>query len=166
MKIEYRKILYIISISITVGFVFNSFSSTGIPIIRETKNIPKLENVDNQLTSEPSYYLIDLKLTHQLFEEESAIFIDGRDHWDFNDGHIPNSINIQAYKFSPDDSKVSSLDKNEKYVVYCSGSNCDIAKRLAEKLVAIGFTNLLVFEGGWFEWKSANLPVEKGAGNE
>jgi hypothetical protein len=46
------------------------------------------------------------------------------------------------------------------FKVYCSGDQCDLAKLLANKLLSEGFSNLLLFRGGWDEWvRSLDKPM-------
>jgi len=51
--------------------------------------------------------------------------------------------------------------KDTPIIVYCSGPTCPNSRQAAEKLVAFGFTDVTLFEGGLEEWKSAGLPVER-----
>ncbi len=54
-----------------------------------------------------------------------------------------------------------SLPKDTEIVVYCSGPGCPQSAAAAEKLGALGFTNVRAFEGGLKEWKNADQPVER-----
>jgi rhodanese-related sulfurtransferase len=46
-------------------------------------------------------------------------------------------------------------------IVYCSGYGCEDSFILAERLLAEGYRDVRVFEGGLPEWLDAGLPVEK-----
>jgi rhodanese-related sulfurtransferase len=46
-------------------------------------------------------------------------------------------------------------------IVYCSGYGCEDSFLLAERLLAEGYRDVRVFEGGLPEWQDAGLPVEK-----
>jgi rhodanese-related sulfurtransferase len=54
----------------------------------------------------------------------------------------------------------TSLPKNTAIVVYCSGPSCPNSRQAGDKLVAFGFTNVRVFEGGLEAWKAAGRGVE------
>jgi len=45
-------------------------------------------------------------------------------------------------------------------VIYCNGFGCHDSTVLGEKLLDKGYTQILVFEGGFPEWKDAGLPTE------
>lgn len=46
-------------------------------------------------------------------------------------------------------------DKATTLVFYCGGMRCPAASKAAKKALEQGYTNVLVFKGGWAEW-SAN----------
>jgi len=54
----------------------------------------------------------------------------------------------------------TGLAKDTPIVVYCIGPACPNSRQAAEKLVAFGFTDVTVFEGGLEEWKEAGYGVE------
>ena len=55
----------------------------------------------------------------------------------------------------------SALPKDTAIVVYCSGPTCPNSRQAGDKLVAFGFTNVRVFEGGLEAWKAAGRGVEQ-----
>ena len=57
--------------------------------------------------------------------------------------------------------EVADLPKDTEIVVYCSGPDCPQSKAAGEKLTALGFSNVLVFEGGLEAWKGSGREVEK-----
>jgi rhodanese-related sulfurtransferase len=54
----------------------------------------------------------------------------------------------------------SGIVKDAAIVTYCSGPGCPQSKAAAEKLMALGFTNVRAFEGGLEAWKAAGRPLE------
>jgi rhodanese-related sulfurtransferase len=57
--------------------------------------------------------------------------------------------------------EASMLPKDTDVVVYCSGVDCPHSKKAGEKLAALGFANVRVFEGGLEAWKEAGRPVRQ-----
>jgi rhodanese-related sulfurtransferase len=53
------------------------------------------------------------------------------------------------------------IAKDAAIVVYCSGPACPQSRAAADKLVALGFTDVRAFEGGLEVWKAAGRPVER-----
>jgi rhodanese-related sulfurtransferase len=53
-----------------------------------------------------------------------------------------------------------SLDRTSTIIVYCSGVACPNSKDAGAKLATLGFTDVLVFEGGLEAWKGDGRGVE------
>ena len=53
-----------------------------------------------------------------------------------------------------------AIARDTSIVVYCSGPTCPQSRAAAEKLVALGFTDVDLFEGGLEEWRAAGRPLE------
>jgi rhodanese-related sulfurtransferase len=73
---------------------------------------------------------------------------------------IPGSRRVPVDKIGREIS-ATSLAKDTAIVVYCSGPSCPNSRQAGDKLVALGFTNVRVFEGGLEAWKAAGRSVEK-----
>jgi rhodanese-related sulfurtransferase len=52
------------------------------------------------------------------------------------------------------------VDKNARFIVYCSGTSCPNSRDAGAKLATLGFTNVRVFEGGLETWKDSGRGVE------
>ncbi len=104
------------------------------------------------------------------FGEDNAHFIDARDAGTYEAGHVPGAIHLDAERLSADEAHgqaaIDPIPRNHAVVVYCSGGNCDLSMRLGRNLIARGFRNVLVFEGGWSEWVAEGAPVEEGGSRE
>jgi len=154
-----KSIGLIILSAICLGFAYNSISKNGISLIYTEKEYSQLDETGSH-ESDSIPLLISLNQTIKFHDDPEIIFIDARDKWDYEEGHISRAINIQEYKFDPQLDKLAELSREAKYVIYCGGDDCDISKRLAEKLAAIDFKNLFIYSGGFDEWSALNMPVE------
>jgi rhodanese-related sulfurtransferase len=54
----------------------------------------------------------------------------------------------------------SKLPRDTAIVTYCSGPGCPQSRQGAQKLAALGFTNVRAFEGGLEAWKASGRAVE------
>lgn len=151
----------LILLSTVVGLIYNIIQPDGIPLFRTETKLESLEESSTQLLEENVFGEINLKSALKLYENDAAIFIDARDQWEYSEGHIKGAINMPEFSFDPELPFVRALDKNQLFVLYCDADDCDVSKRLAEELKIIGFKKLLVYTGGWHEWKINNLPVQK-----
>ncbi|RMD48369.1 MAG: rhodanese-like domain-containing protein [Ignavibacteria bacterium] len=158
-----RPVIYkILFFPLILGLLYNFISPNGISIIRtETESVQvKGFEDDEDTTKTIQLKIIDVKTAYNYWKDGTIIFIDGRDKWDFAEGHIPGAINLPEYKIDELEKEIGALNKDNKYIVYCSGEDCDASKRLAEHLMKKGFRNILVFEGGFEEWLANNFPKE------
>ncbi|MEE8341371.1 MAG: rhodanese-like domain-containing protein [Candidatus Neomarinimicrobiota bacterium] len=150
-----KQAIYIIICSFVVGILFNFTRPNGIPII--AGQISGFS--DDYQTDEFIIELIDLGIAKKFYNDE-ILFIDARDEISFKDGHISNAISSTPYDDMVD--KIfSARGFNKPIVVYCDDVECGLSEDLAYQLQAEGFSKIYVFSGGWSQWVTANLPVEK-----
>ena len=99
--------------------------------------------------SEASYQQISMDEAIAIMESESDYMIlDVRTTEEFADKHIPDAINIPNETIGTED--IPELpDKDQLILVYCRSGNR--SKQASEKLVALGYTNIVEF-GGINDW--------------
>ena len=152
----YSQITYIVFLSTIVSIVFNQLRSNPLAYVKQkVEVISNLENLQTE-SSEPTITGIDIKIAKELFDK-NVLFIDARAEEFYNDGHIPNAICSDDF-----DSLVEQLEKkieiDEQFVVYCSDSDCGSSEDLSYEFQSIGYSNILLFKGGWQEWVDADYP--------
>ena len=85
--------------------------------------------------------------------------MDAREPEYYQEGHIRGALNFPFFLELA--FKLDSLQgKNAPLVLYCSGDECGSSEDLAYELQDEGFSNLLVFKGGWTAWNSSGHPIE------
>ncbi len=103
--------------------------------------------------------LADLKDTRKLVEAGEAILFDARPMVDYQAGHIPGALSFSYDPFETIDERLAIYDAllapEQQVVTYCSGTDCDESFMLATFLKDHGFTNVLLYVGGWGEWQQA-----------
>jgi len=86
----------------------------------------------------------------------NGVVIDVRTPEEFNAGHLENAININV-ESSDFQSKISELDKNTTYFVYCkSGRRSTLA---TDQMVDSGFTSLYNLNGGFSDLVNSGISV-------
>ncbi|PKG81923.1 rhodanese-like domain-containing protein [Colwellia sp. 75C3] len=91
--------------------------------------------------------------------EQQVIVLDVRTVEEFEQGHIPNAVNIPHKQLEARLAELSGA-KNTQVVIYCrSGRRAEVAKQV---LVKSGFNQLDHLSGDFNEWTSNNLPISKG----
>jgi len=89
--------------------------------------------------------------------EESVTIIDVRRPDEYVAGHIEGSVNADISSVDEFNQFLDTLDKNNKYLVYCrSGNRSAQAAQLMEEK---GFLNITNLSGGILAWQTANLPL-------
>ena len=93
--------------------------------------------------------------TEKLQADDNAVILDVRTEDEWNDGIIPNAINIDIYKGQGFIYQVEELDKSKNYYVYCkaggrSAQACSIMNQM-------GFETTYNLMGGFSQW---NGPVD------
>ncbi|RMG86681.1 MAG: rhodanese-like domain-containing protein [Bacteroidetes bacterium] len=86
---------------------------------------------------------------------DSVVLLDTREREEYEVSHLRHARWVGYDDF--DLSRVSDLPKNQKIVTYCSVGYR--SEKIAEKLRAVGFTDVSNLYGGIFEWKNEGYPV-------
>ena len=104
-----------------------------------------------------TYRQISMDEAVAMMERESGyIILDVRTPAEFAEKHIPNAINIPNENIGADE--ISALpDKDQLIMVYCRSGRR--SKEAAEKLVKLGYTNIVEF-GGILDWKGETVSGE------
>ena len=110
------------------------------------------------MTAEPRLFAITLDQALELYQK-GTVFVDAREPEYYQEGHIKGAWNIPFFLELV--FKLDSLQgKDAPMVIYCSGDECGSSEDLAYELQAEGFSNLLVFKGGWTAWNTSGHPIE------
>ncbi|HET9715756.1 MAG TPA: rhodanese-like domain-containing protein [Pseudolabrys sp.] len=97
----------------------------------------------------------------RILADGSAIVIDARPRAEFDAGHIPGARVLDT----PPDDQIGAVerlvkgDKAAALVVYCNGPYCQASRRLAERLMAAGFTNVRRYQLGMPVWRALGGPT-------
>lgn len=98
-----------------------------------------------------TYEQITMEEAKQIFEGEidgSYIILDVRRADEFAEGHIPGAINVANESIGAE-APEELPDLDQLIYVYCRSGNR--SKQAAEKLAALGYTNIIEF-GGIIDW--------------
>lgn len=117
-----------------------------------------------ETTITPTYVVITIttKEAYDLMQKNMGnpdfVILDVRTPEEFNDGHIAGAINIDYY--SPEfKTKISTLDKDKQYLVYCRTHNRSTAT--VGLMLDLGFRQVQSFVGGITQWIQDGYPTVK-----
>jgi rhodanese-related sulfurtransferase len=98
------------------------------------------------------------------FDKNNCMFLDARKPEDYQAGHIPGALNFYGNEldhYAP--TVLPQLpDKNKEIIAYCEGGDCDLSLQVAHFLAETGYRRVVIFEGGWPDWKKAGYPTHEG----
>ena len=148
--------IIVIAITSTVlSLTLNAVRPDGIPLL--AKELAVAEEIEYD-TAEPRLLAITLDQALELYQK-GTVFVDAREPEYYQEGHIKGAWNIPFFLELV--FKLDSLQgKDAPMVIYCSGDECGSSEDLAYELQAEGFSNLLVFKGGWTAWNTSGHPIE------
>ncbi len=163
------RMVFIILVGLGLG-VINKFVNPKAPgfigyypVISATDTAKIPEAADE---GDPPY--ISIGEAADFFNTPGVLFVDARDVWDYQEGHIRGAVNIP---FESDDETIlenflTNTPKDKPLVVYCNGADCDLSLYLGRTLAVEGFTGVNIFFGGWTDWQLQELPSDKSEGPE
>ena len=104
-----------------------------------------------------SYRQVTAEEAIALMEKESGyLILDVRTAQEYSEKHIPKAVNIPNESIGTEE--IPALpDKNQLILVYCRSGNR--SKQAAEKLAALGYTNIVEF-GGINSWPGETVSGE------
>lgn len=92
-----------------------------------------------------------------------ALAVDARIPELFAEGHIPGAVSLPLADLDQDlPAFKEKIPPTRRIITYCNGYGCPDSFDLGVELLAAGYTDVLVFEGGMPAWQDAGLPVAKG----
>lgn len=99
----------------------------------------------------------------RILAERSATVFDARPNMEYAVSHIPGALNVAPKPGVPMSAYVSDVaeigrklgeDRQSPIVLYCNGPYCGKSKRLAEELLAAGYTNVRRYQLGIPVWRA------------
>lgn len=84
---------------------------------------------------------------------KDVLVIDLRSASEFTVGHIPVAINID-HPLTTQDADKLPVDKNTVLIFYCAAVDCALGDAAATQAVAMGYSNVKVYVGGYQDWIS------------
>lgn len=96
-----------------------------------------------------------------LINRESPLLVDLSAHADYEKAHIPGARHVPMSQFDPENKDLAKV--KELPVVLMDKDGRGASGKAALRLVKAGFTHVNTLGGGVMAWRTAQLPVAKGA---
>jgi len=154
-----KQIILIITLSFSLGILRSFFiNDQDFFIIKKERVLEQINtfSIPNDITGP---MVVSLEFAKYHHDKSSVIFIDARDPEDYDKGHIQGAINIPYDYYEDYDDIIDELNDSAIYITYCNGEECSLSIDLADYLYNDKlFDTILIFEGGWPEWKESGYP--------
>jgi rhodanese-related sulfurtransferase len=146
-----------------------SFTNTLTPEsaarLRQTRETAAPPSIRQAITGEPDAKTAEVSTAElqQILAMGSAVVLDNRPFMEFALGHIPGAFNVAPKpnmplsEYTSDVAEVDRLlggDKARPVVLYCNGPFCGKSKRVADDLLAAGYTNVRRYQLGAPVWRA------------
>jgi rhodanese-related sulfurtransferase len=98
-----------------------------------------------------------------MLDRSEVVVVEALSEESFAKQHLPGAIRVDHEQL---EAQAPALlpDKEAAIVTYCANLACRNSEIAADKLVALGYTNVREYAEGKADWIEAGLPVETGAG--
>lgn len=104
--------------------------------------------------------VITVEVLKKVILSENPILIEALPKKYFDQGHLPNAINIPL-ESSEIEITNALLDKSKTCITYCTGLTCPNSKKLAERLTQLGYINVFAFEEGKEGWVLSGSKLQR-----
>jgi rhodanese-related sulfurtransferase len=101
------------------------------------------------------------ELQQKLERGDDLVLIDALAPMIYAHSHLPRAINMPPSAVDTIRCAKRIPDLGTEIVVYCANTECDDSVVTAERLRALGYTNVRHYAGGKDEWKKLGLPLER-----
>lgn len=102
--------------------------------------------------------LEDLLIINLVSSRKGFKLVDVLDKEHYEKEHIKGAISLPLKDIEKDANRL--LMKDDLIVVYCASFECQASTRAAEKLLSMGYKNVLDYKGGLKDYKEAGLSLE------
>jgi rhodanese-related sulfurtransferase len=152
----FKEAIIICIAAFIIAVVANWLRPAGIPLLGfSSETFIKQQQADIPLITIPEAY--------KLYRNKKAVFVDARDPFSFEEGHIVGAINIYPYEVIIHLSKLKAqLSPDSVVITYCDGPKCHLSKETAHSLLEQGIPVVKVLIDGWRLWLNAGYPVAQG----
>ncbi len=90
------------------------------------------------------------ELVLEYLHNETACFVDAREHHEFIDGHLRGAFHLPSSAvYDRMDDVISMLPVDGKVIVYCGGGGCEASDTVRDVLIEYGYADVEIYDNGW-----------------
>ena len=172
-KSALKEALFIIIIASVLGLCVNAFNPKGVSITTTrpflvsapdslfANDLPvigisdgKEKDLQDQADIGESL-IVNTDKVRRLLANDQAVLLDARSKGEYQNGYIPQSINLPFESLAEHQHTLNSLPKDKWLVCFCDGPPCDLGELLAFELMAAGYTHVVIYNEGLHGWEKS-----------
>jgi rhodanese-related sulfurtransferase len=101
----------------------------------------------------------------QMIQNREVVLVDVRPKDVYDRGHLPGAVSFPLSDFDGILDRLMDLVKKDTAILlYCTGVECSDSHTFATQLLALKYTNVRVYAGGFREWEEMGFEIEKNEG--
>jgi thiosulfate/3-mercaptopyruvate sulfurtransferase len=136
-----------------------------------SSEVPDVTPTDYEAGAPDEDVFVDAEAVAAAAEDEGSVVVDTREPWEFEEGHIPGSVNVDWKEVVDDDTRglksreaveellaARGVTRDRRVVLYCN-----TARRISHTFVVLGwlgFPDVAFYEGSLTEWEAEGRPIE------
>jgi rhodanese-related sulfurtransferase len=101
------------------------------------------------------------ELSGKLDADDEFVLVDALAPMVYAHSHLPGAINLPPLGLDAEIVARRIPDRDIEIIVYCTSAECDDSVVTAERLRALGYSNVRRYAGGKNEWRDVGLPLER-----
>lgn len=140
----------LVVIAVVLALSVNALRPDGLPLVER----PAARTIQPGVAS-----TISLPGALKLYHAHTALFLDARDPYMFNQAHIPGALSVPPGKSALVMSQLTT-DPGRMIITYCDGPECGRSEQLARELKDKGLPNVRIMTEGWYAWLNSGFPIE------
>jgi rhodanese-related sulfurtransferase len=152
-----------VGLSLNFKLIFNAFSGKSVSAPVTINTVLEAPTAEKPVTLNAFPVPVELDELDELIAA-GALLVDSRNSVDFQEIHLAGAISLPYATLGDhleDFKEQVSIDQT--LVIYCSGYGCTDSFDLGVRLIQAGYSDVLVYEGGFPEWRDAGRPLERAA---
>jgi len=151
---ELPRVAVLLTISLALSLIVNAVHPMGLPLLVR-RGLPGMPT-----WIAPRFEAVDVTTGYRLAKRPGAILVDTRDEEDFQKERAPQAISLPYHGFEQHYAGFAKcVPKHAHVLLYCYGTSCGLAARVAKRLVVRGYQHVTVLRHGFKAWKAGGLPV-------
>lgn len=151
-----------VGLSLNYRMVLNAFTGKTVAVPQVAKPQPVEKSADAPVPQPTFPDPVELDELDELLAA-GALLIDARNAADYAKSHLQGAVSLPLGEVDERLADfMAQVPKDRLLIAYCNGFGCPDSFDLGVRLLQEGYREVLVFEGGYPQWRDEGRPLEEG----